>query len=111
MTNGPLLRSVLPDLAERIEAALRAQGEERIAEQVSALRITGVCSCDEPVCGSFHTATPPLRRWFMRGRQIEVRDDRPGAITVDVVRGEIAYVEVLYLDDVREALARIPAER
>jgi hypothetical protein len=108
VTDEPLVRAVLPGLAERIETALRAQGEERIADQVSGLRITRVCSCDEPSCGSFHTSSPPMKRWFMRGRQIEVRDDGPGAISVDVVRGEIAYIEVLSVDEVREALARLP---
>jgi hypothetical protein len=101
---GPLLRAVLPGFAARLEAALRAQGEERIAEQVDELRITAVCPCEEPVCGSFHTATLPMRRWFMRGRQIELEDGGPGEIAIDVVRGEIAYVEVLHLDEVRQAL-------
>jgi hypothetical protein len=32
-------------------------------------------------------------------------------VTVDVVRGEIAYVEVLFWDDVRDALARVPEKR
>ena len=104
MSQAPLVRAVLPGLAARMEAALRAQGEERIAEQVDGLRITGVCPCEEPSCGSFHTAKLPMRRWFMRGRQIELLDGGPGDVTIDVVRGEIAYVEVLRLDEVRRAL-------
>ena len=48
-----------------------------------------------------------MKRWFMRGRQVSLRDDEPGEIAIDVVRGEIAYVEVLYLDDVRATLARL----
>jgi hypothetical protein len=99
--------AVVPDLARRIEAALRAQGEERVADQVEDLRITAVCPCDQPFCGSFHTSKRPMTRWFLRGRQIKLQDGRPGEIVIDVVRGEIAYVEVLYLDDVREALAQI----
>ena len=43
----------------------------------------------------------------MRGRQIAIDDGAPGEVTVDVVRGEIAYVEVLHLDDVRAAVARL----
>jgi hypothetical protein len=92
-----------------MEAALRAQGEERLADQVAGLRITAVCPCEQPFCGSFHTLSRPMKRWFIRGRQVELADGGPGEIVIDVVRGEIAYVEVLYLDDVREALARIPA--
>jgi hypothetical protein len=93
----------------RIEAGLRAQGEERLAEQVDDLRITTVCPCEHGYCGSFHTSQRPMKRWFMRGRQVSIEDDEPGEIAIDVVRGEIAYVEVLYLDEVREALARISA--
>ncbi len=107
MNGAPLLRSVLPELSTRIEAALRAQGEERLAAQVRELRITAVCPCEQPFCGSFHTAKLPMRRWFMRGRQVALADGGPGEIAIDVVRGEIAYVEVLYLDNVREALTRI----
>lgn len=105
MTRSPRVWAVLPDVARRMEAALRAQGEERVADQVADLRITAVCPCDQPFCGSFHTSRRPMKRWFIRGRQIELRDDGPGEIAIDVIRGQIAYVEVLFLEDVREALA------
>jgi hypothetical protein len=107
VSEAPYVRLVLPELAARIEAALRAEGEERVAEQVNDLRITAVCPCEHPYCGSFHTSKLPIRRWFMRGRQIELDDGGPGEIAVDVVRGEIAYVEVLHVENVRETLARI----
>ena len=107
MTEAPLVSSFLPQLAERIETALRAQGESRVADQVAELRITGACQCGQPFCGSFQTLNRPLKRWFMRGRQIELRDGGSGEIVLDVVRGEIAYVEVLYLDDVRDAVAQL----
>jgi len=90
-----------------MEASLRAQGEDRLADQVADLRITAVCKCDQPFCASFHTLKRPMKRWFMRGRQVELADGGPGEVVVEVVRGEIAYVEVLYLDDVREALAAL----
>ena len=108
MSEPPLVRAVLPDLAARIETGLQAQGEERIAEQVDDLRITAVCTCEHSYCGSFYTSTRPMKRWFMRGRQITLADGEPGEITVDVVRGEIAYVEVLHLEHVRRALFALP---
>jgi len=107
VSGAPLVSEVLPGLARRIGSALHAQGEERLAAQVPGLRITAVCQCDQPFCGSFHTLSRPMKRWFIRGRQVELADGGPGEVVIDVVRGEIAYVEVLYLDDVREALARI----
>lgn len=102
-----LVASVLPELTERIEAALRAQGEPRVAEQVADLRITSVCRCGQPFCGSFHASEPPMKRWLMRGRQIELRDGGPGQIVVEVIRGVVTYVEVLHLDEVRDTVARL----
>jgi hypothetical protein len=101
----PLVRSVLPGLADRMETALRAQGEERVADQVAELRITAVCPCDQEFCGSFHTAKRPMKRWMLRGRQITLADDGPGEVSIDVVQNEVAYVEVLFVDGVRERLA------
>jgi hypothetical protein len=105
VTEEPLVRAVLPELAARMETALRAQGEERVADQVAGLRITAVCPCDQEFCGSFHTARRPMKRWMLRGRQVTLADGGPGEVALDVVRGEIAYVEVLFVDRVRERLA------
>jgi hypothetical protein len=106
--DAPLVADVLPGLARRMGEALQAQGEERLAAQVPDLRVTAVCRCEQPFCGSFHTSRRPMKRWFIRGRKVELADGGPGEVVIDVVRGEIAYVEVLHLDGVREALARIP---
>jgi hypothetical protein len=108
MSEAPLVAEVVPGLARRIETALRAQGETALAAQVPGLRITTVCRCEQPFCGSFHTSKRPMKRWFIRGRQVEIADGEPGEIILDVVRGEIAYVEVLYLDDVRDRVLRLP---
>ncbi len=107
MGERPRVASVVPGLAERIEAALRAQGEDELAAQVAGLRVTRVCACDQPYCGSFWTSALPIKRWLIRGRQVELADGGPGDVVLDVVRGEIAYVEVLHLDEVRDAMARL----
>jgi hypothetical protein len=105
VTEPPLVRDVLPALANRIESALRAQGEDRAADQVPGLRITAVCPCDQEFCGSFHTAKRPMKRWMLRGRQVTLADGGPGEVAIDIVRGEIAYVEILFVDGVRGRLA------
>ncbi len=106
MTERPRIADLAPELAERIEARLREHGEPELAEQVAGLRITEVCKCGQPYCGSFYTSSMPMRRWFMRGRQVELGGGPPGEVVLDVVRGEIAYVEVLHWDEVRDAVAR-----
>jgi hypothetical protein len=108
---APLLADVLPQLAERMTNALRESGETHLAKEVAALRVTDVCRCGEPYCGSFYTARWPMKRWFRRGRQVELGDGLPGNVTLDVVAGEIVYVEVLFWDEVRDAIARVSLTR
>jgi hypothetical protein len=89
-----------------MEAGLREQGEPFLADQVTDLRITGVCTCGRSYCGSFLTTPRPMKRRFVRGRQVEL-PGLPGPVAVDIVGGEIAYVEVLHWDEVRDAVARV----
>ena len=112
MTEPPLVEAVLPR-ARRADRGRRCarRGRSASPSRSTTLRITAVCPCDQPYCGSFHTlqaADQALVHPRSPGRRCA--DDEPGEISVDVVRGEIAYVEVLYLDGVRETLARLPPE-
>ena len=107
MKEAPPVSAVAPALAERIEKALRAQGEAPLADQVADLRVTRVCECGEPYCGSFWTSSLPMKKWLIRGREVELADGGEGSVVLDVVRGQIAYVEVLHLDEVRDAMARL----
>lgn len=107
MTTGdaPLVAAAVPQLAARLEEGLRAAGEPELAAAVPALRVTIVCPCEHDFCGSFHTARTPLRRWFRRGREVELEPDGQRRVTVTVAGGEIVYVEVLFWPEVRAALA------
>jgi hypothetical protein len=106
VSEAPLLAEVVPELAQRLEWTLREQGEPHLAAQVPALRVTEACRCGEPSCGSFWTSPTPMRRWFSRGRQIELLG-LPGEVALDVVAGRIAYVEVLHWDEVRAAITNV----
>lgn len=99
----PLLVDALGAFASDLKRALTAAGRPELAAQVAELRITRPCACDSHACASFYTTTRPIVRWFRRGCQIEL-GGLEGAITLDVVAGEIVYVEVLFRDDVRAAL-------
>ena len=98
--DAPLLVEALPRLAAEIEDGLRAAGTVELAAQVPELRVTLRCTCEVEGCSSFHTGHRPMVRWMRRGRQVEIPGVE-GAVTVDVVGGEIVYVEVLFRDDVR----------
>jgi hypothetical protein len=103
----PLVADILPELAEQVELRLREHGEPFLAAQVADLRVTAVCRCGNEHCGSFYTAERPMKRWFRRGRQVDLSEGLPGSVTIDVVGGEIVYVEVLFWDEVRDAVARV----
>ena len=106
----PLVADILPELAERLEVLLRERGEEFLAAEVAKLRITAVCRCDNDHCGSFYTIDRPMKRWFRRGRQVDLGAGLPGSVILDVVGGEIVYVEVLFWDEVRDAVTRWDAQ-
>jgi hypothetical protein len=100
MTEGPLVREVLPAFVAELERLLVEEGRADLAAQLPALRVTAVCACEVEGCGSFHTARP-MKRWFRRGKQVPVGD-----VVVDTIDGAIVYVEVLGRPEVREALER-----
>jgi hypothetical protein len=96
-----LVAERLPELAGELERLLREQGRPDLAEQIPTLRIAAVCPCEVATCGSFYTARP-IKRWFRRGRQVELGD-----IVVDSIDGEIVFVEVLGRPDVGAALRQL----
>lgn len=51
-TNRPVLGVVAPAFAQTVETALRAEGADRLADQVSDLRIRVHCDC-APLCSAF----------------------------------------------------------
>jgi hypothetical protein len=98
MREGMLVRNVLPELADELEAALREAGRPDLAEQIPSLRIAALCACEVEGCGSFYTDRP-IKRWFRRGKQVAAGD-----LVVDTIDGEIVFVEVLGRPEVRVAL-------
>jgi len=97
MSGPPLLIDTRPGFADRLERALREAGEPRLAAQVTELRVVAPCGCENGYCQSFNTAMP-IKRWFRRGRSVRLEDFGSFLVAVDVVDGEIAYVEVIDQD-------------
>jgi len=98
----PRVADVLPDLAVLLRDGLETLGRPELVRQLDGLEITAACACENELCGSFYTVTP-MRRWFRRGDEVTI-DDPGGAVILDVVGGEIAYVEVLGRAGVRSAV-------
>jgi hypothetical protein len=82
-----LVREVLPQLADELQAALRREGYPKLAVQVADLQIYGRCPCNSQNCGTFYCAPPADY----------VRLARLGSNTGDVTvaKGKIIRVETL----------------
>ena len=87
MVEGPLLAEIVPGIGVELDTLLRAQGRPDLADQIPALRIVAVCSCEVEGCASFYTARP-MKRWFRRGKQVPAGD-----MVVDAIDGEIVFIE------------------
>ena len=99
----PLVRDVLPGLADELERSFGELGRPELGRQVGSLRIWSVCPCEVEGCGSFFTALP-MKRWFRRGKEVPVGD-----LVVNTIDGDIVFVEVLGRPDVRETLVSLPS--
>ena len=82
-----LLREILPEFCEKLEARLCAIGQRQIAKQVPELRIYGRCPCSSRQCGTFY-CVPPEEQQSLSGRGHDVDD-------VTIAEGKIVRVETL----------------
>jgi hypothetical protein len=91
-----LLRTTWPIFASEFAAALDADGEAQLREQVERLRVVEVCSCNDDFCRSFYTAPQPHGPYGDGHRNVCLDASWPGYLILDVVHDDIMYVEVRY---------------
>ena len=104
----PRLVEVLPELAVELTTLLEASNQHELAGQVPGLVIFDRCRCGDSFCASFYTQPKPNGAYVGDHGTIDL-DATEGMILVDVVDTQIAHVEVLYRDEIRETLrSRIP---
>ncbi len=96
----PLIAEVLPALVLELQGLLRAQGHAALARTVARLQIVRPCGCGDEYCASFYTGLMPAG-----SERTLLLDPAEGELLLDLVRGEIRFVEVLHRPEVREALA------
>ncbi|MEV0568272.1 hypothetical protein [Dactylosporangium sp. NPDC050588] len=93
---APLLRTTWPVFTAELAAALAAEGEDRLTDQVDRLRVVEVCGCGDDFCQSFYTAAKPAGAYGVGHRNVCLDAPWPGYLILDAVHDEIMYVEVLY---------------
>jgi hypothetical protein len=104
----PRLIDVLPELAAELRTLLEASNHRELADQVVGLIIFDRCRCGDSFCASFYTQPKPDGAYVGDHNTIDL-DAKEGMILLDAVNAQIAHVEVLYRDEIREILSsRIP---
>lgn len=97
----PRLIDVLPTFAKEVEKLLMKQNEPKLAAQVASLKI--VDRCGEDFCASFHVEPKPRGAYGPGPRNVSLGSES-GMIILDVVDDRIMQIEVLYRDEVRQAI-------
>ena len=98
-----LLKNAMPELAAEMAHLLTVSGHIALAEQVPNLKLVDRCRCGDDFCSTFYTQPKPNGA-YGPGHENIVLDPQDGMIILDVVKGVIACVEVLYRDEVRRTL-------
>jgi hypothetical protein len=100
------LADVLPEFTAELRQLLTEQDESELAAQVPGLMIFDRCRCGDNFCSTFYTQTRPEGGFGPGHRNVRLMPEE-GMLILDVVTGEIACVEVLDRNDVREKLNEV----
>lgn len=103
INTAPLLAETVPQLAKELSSGLEALGEADLAQQVAGLKIVDRCRCGDDFCATIYTAPKP-KGAYGAGHENVSLNAAEGKIILDVVDRKIVCVEVLYRDDIRQAL-------
>lgn len=101
-----LLKELLPEFQRELHSLLVAVHESELAAQTASLRIVGRCGCNDDFCASFRTLPKPKNSYGPDHRNV-VLQPAGGMIVLDVVEGNIAFVEVLFRDEIRDRLRQL----
>lgn len=102
-SDKPRLIDVLPELAAELRTLLEASNHRKLAYQVAGLVIFDRCRCGDSFCASFYIQ-PKLDEAYVGDHNTIDLDADEGMILLDVVNAQIAHVEVLNRDEIRETL-------
>lgn len=102
----PLLSSVLPTLAVEIHDFLVKRGKPELASHVPSLRLVDHCRCGEDFCSLFYVMPKPKGAYGPVHWTLDLQPEL-GMMLIDIVGEILAAAEVLYRDEVREAIKTV----
>ena len=74
--------------------------------QIPSLPVVDRCRCEDDFCASMYTVPEPKGSWGP-GYESILLDPDEGMIILDVVDDKIAFIEVLYRDEIRKKLLEL----
>ncbi len=95
-----------PNLANELAELLHDVGEHSLARQVLDCRILDRCRCGDDFCAMMYSAPPPRPGPWPRPHRNVAFFDGP-LLVLDVVHEELAAIEVLDRDEIRQKLLRL----
>jgi hypothetical protein len=98
-----LVVDMFPVLTAELQQLLVQRGEPALAAQVPRLGVVDRCRCGDDFCGKFYVLPKPSGAYGPDHRNVELMP-KDGMIILDVVADNIAAVEILYRDEIRERL-------
>ena len=102
-----LLIDLLPVVGGELSSVLSGMGYAALAAQVGQLEVAYRCPCGDDFCTSFYTGPPPDGAWPAEHECIPFDVDH-GMVILDVVNGQIRFVEVLDRPELRADLQGLP---
>jgi len=97
------IRDLFPELSKELSNLLRDMGKGELADQVESLSVIDKCRCGDGFCSSFYTASKPGGAWGPNHENVSLTT-QDGMLMLDVVDGNISYVEVLDRPDFKVIL-------
>ncbi|WP_405634377.1 hypothetical protein OHB53_09405 [Streptomyces sp. NBC_00056] len=91
----PLVRDIFPDLVAELATLLEKEGEHELAIRVRDVHLVGECGCGDDFCQSIRTADHPQGQPFGLGHRCVPLTPSKGMLVLDVVDGQIMYVEII----------------
>lgn len=93
---------VMPDVADELNAGFKEIGRYDLAAKVAGLELVDRCRCENEFCATFYTQP---KASLAKPKEVEeLIIPMQGLMCIQLDRGQVVWVELLYRPEVREKL-------